>query len=147
MLLEWGHSSYFDNNGDYQPNNVHEVYSTFILSNSIETVLDKIQIQRSSSYGNYDAMIGLVKNFDWSLQRDGSYDITLNILAMGDVIESLKQNSSHPTSIASTTDVPQDQPPLQFNSEKTTLNKILYFLSSKLPPKDLSTTAANKYYL
>ena len=147
MLLEWGHSSYFDNNGDYQPNNTYEVYSTFIKTNPISTILEKIKLARSGSDGNYDAMIGLVKNFDWSLEKDGSYNITLNIISTGDVIESLKQNVSHPTTITETTDVPTDQPPLQFNSEKTTLNKILYWLSSQIPPSKLSLTADSRFFL
>jgi len=147
MLLEWGNSSYFDNSSVYQPNNTHESYSKFIVPNTMNDVLKEIRDQRRASDGNYDAMMGLVKNFSWSLERDGSYDITLSIISIGDVIESLKTNTSHPSTIASTTDSPVDQPPLQFNAEKSTINKILYWLSSKLPPDQLSPTAAAKYYL
>jgi len=147
MLLEWGNSSYFDNAGTYQPNNTHEVYSKFIIPNSMGTILDEIRTQRSASCGNYDAMMGLVKNFSWSLERDGSYDITLSIISTGDVIESLKTNSSHPTTKTETTDVPVDQPPLQYNSEKSTLNKILFNLSNQLPPRNLSKDASATFYL
>ncbi len=129
VLLEWGNSTYFDNAGTYQPNNTHEVYSKFIVPNSMETILDEIRTQRSASSGNYDAMMGLVKNFSWSLERDGSYNITLSVISTGDVIESLKTNASHPTTKTETTDIPVDQPPLQYNSEKSTLNKILFFSS------------------
>ncbi len=48
MLLEWGNSSYFDNAGTYQPNNTHEVYSKFIIPNSMGTILDEIRTQRSA---------------------------------------------------------------------------------------------------
>ena len=147
MLLEWGNSSYFDNSSVYQPNNTHESYSKFIVPNTMNDVLKEIRDQRRASDGNYDAMMGLVKNFSWSLERDGSYSITLSIISIGDVIESLKTNTSHPSTIASTTDSPVDQPPLQFNAEKSTINKILYWLSSKLPPDQLSPTAAAKYAL
>lgn len=147
MLLEWGNSTYFDNKGVYHPNNTHEVYSKFIVPNSMETILDEIRAQRDKSCGNYDAMMGLVKNFSWSLERDGSYSITLSIISTGDVIESLKTNTSHPTSTASTTDSPVDQPPLQYNAEKSTLNKILYNLSKQIPPRDLSKDASATFYL
>jgi hypothetical protein len=147
VLLEWGNSSYFDNAGTYQPNNTHEVYSKFIVPNSMGTILDEIRTQRSASCGNYDAMMGLVKNFSWSLERDGSYSITLSIISTGDIIESLKTNSSHPTTKVETTDVPVDQPPLQYNSEKSTLNKILFHLSNQLPPKNLSKDGSASQFL
>jgi hypothetical protein len=34
MLLEWGHNSYFDNTGTYQPNNTHESYTVFLNGGS-----------------------------------------------------------------------------------------------------------------
>jgi len=147
VLLEWGNSTYFDNAGTYQPNNTHEVYSKFIVPNSMETILDEIRTQRSASSGNYDAMMGLVKNFSWSLERDGSYNITLSVISTGDVIESLKTNASHPTTKTETTDIPVDQPPLQYNSEKSTLNKILFNLSNQLPPKNLSLDGSATQFL
>ena len=39
-------------------------------------------------------MIGKLTNFSWKFNNDGSYDITLNLIGMGDVIESLKINQA-----------------------------------------------------
>ena len=36
--------------------------------------------------------LGKVVNFDWSFQPDGTYDISLKLITIGDVIESLKVN-------------------------------------------------------
>lgn len=102
ILLEWGHSSYFDNNGVYQSSpdfsiaqdflngklrklNSGEVLNDFNYNN----ILKLIQQQRLSSQGNYDALLGKVKNFKWSFNKDGSYDIDLSIISLGDIIESL----------------------------------------------------------
>lgn len=54
--------------------------------------LDLIQQQRLKSCGNYDAMFAKVVNYHWSLLTDGSYDITLDLVSIGDVIESFKIN-------------------------------------------------------
>jgi hypothetical protein len=39
-------------------------------------------------------MLGKVSNFNWKFNVDGSYDIELTIISLGDVIESLKTNLS-----------------------------------------------------
>jgi hypothetical protein len=144
MLLEWGHNSYFNNSSVYQPNNTHESYTVFLNNKSSQLdVQNQMQMQRSASFGNYDAMHGLVSNYSWDIEKDGSYNINLVISSVGEIVESLKTNVSHPSTVASTTDSPVDQPPLQYNSEKSTLNKVLYFFTTKIPPSSLSS----KYYL
>lgn len=42
--------------------------------------------------GNYDAMVAKVQNFSWSLNDDLSYNITLDLISVGDIIDSLKMN-------------------------------------------------------
>jgi hypothetical protein len=144
MLLEWGHNSYLDNKGVYHPNNTHESYTVFLNEGSSQLdVQNQMQRQRIASFGNYDAMHGLVSNYSWNIEKDGSYSIDLVISSVGEIIESVKTNVSHPSTIASTTDSPVDQPPLQYNSEKSTLNKVLYWFTTQIPPSKLSS----KFYL
>jgi len=92
VLLEWGHSFYFNKNEDLKENN--SSLETEFLDNilSYENILEKIQNKRLSSEGNYDALYGTVKNFDWSFEEDGTYNIIISIISLGDVIESLKMN-------------------------------------------------------
>jgi hypothetical protein len=148
MLLEWGWSKYFDNDSNLQDGAFSNT-GIFLTDNTTqETLLQEIQKQRQESNGNYDAMFGLVKNFSWSLEKDGSYNITLHIVSVGDVIESIKQNTSHPTSIQKTsTDQPENQPPLQYNADKSSLNKIFYYLSNQLPPQNISINGGWNSYL
>lgn len=44
------------------------------------------------SNGNYDALLGYVKNYNWSARDDGGYDCTTTIISLGEVLESLKCN-------------------------------------------------------
>ena len=55
--------------------------------------LKDIHDRRLKYTGNYDAMFGKVRNFHWSFLKDGTYDITLKIVSIGDIIESLKANT------------------------------------------------------
>ena len=93
MLLEWGNSSYFDNDGVYIKDNPHSLSDEFLLGRlKYDTIYNKIQDKREKSCGNYDALIGKVVNFSWNFTKDLTYEITLKIISMGDVIESLKTN-------------------------------------------------------
>jgi hypothetical protein len=44
------------------------------------------------SKGTYDALLGYVKNYNWSARDDGGYDCTTTIISLGEVLESLKCN-------------------------------------------------------
>ena len=102
MLLEWGNSTYLKNEAGGSPIQITPAGSTFLetsffdssLSNnkSYLNLLPKIEEERKSSDGNYDGFVGKVSNFDWSFNEDGSYDINLELISLGDVIESLKSN-------------------------------------------------------
>lgn len=93
MLLEWGHASYFPNSGDFVDDNPFGIYTGFLGGfYGYDDILDTIQYSRLASKGNYDAIAGKVVNFNWKYNRDGTYDITLILRSLGDVIESLKAN-------------------------------------------------------
>jgi len=97
MLLEWGNSSYFDNNGTYISDNPHSLADDFLLGKiSYKDYNQKIQDKRLASCGNYDALIGKVVNFSWNFTKDLTYEISIKLISMGDVIESLKTNALLP---------------------------------------------------
>ena len=98
LLLEWGHTMYFNNDGSLaSPLSIPDISSDF-LSKSFtqETLLKRIEDEKKKSAGNYDAFFGIIKNFDWQLLENGSYDITVKAISTGDVIESLKVNTNYP---------------------------------------------------
>jgi hypothetical protein len=97
VLLQWGNSSYFDNSGTYISDNPHSLADDFLLGKiSYETYNQKIQEKRLASCGNYDAIIGKVVNFSWNFTKDLTYEISIKLISMGDVIESLKTNALLP---------------------------------------------------
>jgi len=127
LLLEWGHSLYFNKTGELT-NSTHDLSDEFLNGNISQTsMLTKIQKEREASDGNYDAFFGLVTNFDWTITPDGGYDINLIARASGDVIESLKINSNIPSNIAVPT--PTSTTHLEMDAGKSTLNRILWSIA------------------
>lgn len=92
VLLEWGWTPYLDNNGKYQ-SNFTDYYDILNQNNVDRTTLFRELFDKSVKYGgNYDAMFGYVKNYQWSARMDGGYDCQTNIITTGEIIESLKIN-------------------------------------------------------
>ena len=95
VLLEWGYSHYFQDNGlNGLRENIFSLEDEYFKgTNNYYSLLDKAIELRYKSYGNYDAIIGRVVNFSWTFNTDGSYDITVILRSQGDVIEALKTNT------------------------------------------------------
>jgi len=98
MFLEWGWAPYLKDDGTLE----HD-YSTLIEANggffnekwkttTYKEFLQNIEIYRKEKSGNYDGLLCRVVNFSWTFSQDGTYDIQLNLISLGDVIESLKAN-------------------------------------------------------
>jgi len=113
LLLEFGWSTYLDNNGNLR------TYDTFI-SNALDFTLNKtgitaedfenkdgsrqsnilglIEKERVDRNGNYEAIFGTITNFNWTFDPgDGSYTCQTQLVGHGNVIESLKVNLNQPT--------------------------------------------------
>ncbi len=96
MLLEWGNTSYFTNDGRYVADYTSLADNFLTGALNYKNAFDTIESKRLATFGNYDAIVGKVVNFQWSFLKDGTYDITLTLRSMGDVIESLKTNTLLP---------------------------------------------------
>ena len=91
VLLEWGHTMYFDKI-ESTPNKTSE-HIDIIKSTGKKTkkeIFDAIKTNKKNSSYNYDAMFGKVRNFSWEAQADGSYKCLAEIISLGDIIDSLK---------------------------------------------------------
>ena len=98
MLLEWGHNVYVDNKQELRSRDVFntDAFNLF-FSNTKPTqddIIKAIKSERKKSSYNYDGMLGKVTNFTWKFNADGSYDVDLKLVGMGDLIEALKINVS-----------------------------------------------------
>lgn len=99
ILIEWGHSKYIN-----KDSNISTTTDTLIDNYWFETsgkshleMLTKIDDKRKSNVGNYDGLFGKIVNFNWKVETDGSYSITIMMASLGDVVESFKLNSMVPT--------------------------------------------------
>jgi len=107
FLLEWGHTRYIDNNtGEIihaDPDNLMtEPFTSVLKSPNPSTqysILESIRLERDKRSANYDAFYGVIKNFQYSYQPNGSYKITIKAVSQGDIIEDLKVNSVDPAKV------------------------------------------------
>ena len=103
MMLEWGWDKYVSNietigdSPDTPPKvTIEQMGSTIIEEDWFDentytqrSMLSKIKAKRLQTQGNYDAFFGKVSNFSWSVNTDGSYNIEIDLITLGSVIESL----------------------------------------------------------
>ena len=105
MLLEWGNTTFplqetndegtsfrrYSTTGDNAALSLKDefIYSYNKGQNYFHTRIEEL---RRESQGNYDGFLGMVDNFNWEFQKDGSYLITLSLITIGSVIQSLKGN-------------------------------------------------------
>lgn len=93
VLLEWGHSLYYTNTPTdgliekMSPIPPGDFFNNKISYNLIE---GKMQERRADSSGNYDGMLGVIRNFQWSYRTDGGYDCRTDVISRGDLIGSIK---------------------------------------------------------
>jgi hypothetical protein len=103
MLLEWGHTDFY-NNSDPDDGSSHtrmrntlaDEFLNGIYNNDYMSLMNDIESYRKDASGNYDGMYAKVSNYSWTLNNNLGYDITLDLVSLGDIIDSLKFNSQSP---------------------------------------------------
>ncbi len=96
VLLEFGWSVYLDNNGDLQTfDNFNSPALRYLFNNPKDQykIISKINEEVETRDGNYQGIFGKISNFNWKFNPDGSYDCTVTLIGMGELIESLKINT------------------------------------------------------
>ena len=96
MMLEWGWDKYIDSIDENNNPIIKNVESTIIenqwFTNESFTqrdMLQQINVFVDRYKGNYQGFFGKVNNFSWTLNADNTYDITINLITIGSVIESV----------------------------------------------------------
>ena len=152
LLLEFGHSVYLDEDlnlqsfDNFSTEPLRDLFnpSPYYPSPLIDTptptnqfsMYAKIEEERKNRKGNYEAVFGMINNFNWTFNSDGSYDCIVHLTGMGNVIEALKMNIPSPQNNKKYTTLqeialaafPKDTPisPIIANRDETFLNSILY---------------------
>lgn len=103
MLLEWGNSKFpiANDDGSIRYSTETDIAALslrdeflYSFNKGARYFYTRIEELKKQSQGNYDAFLGKVTNFSWQFTKDGSYLITLDIISIGSVVESLKINTN-----------------------------------------------------
>lgn len=118
VLLEWGWSMYLDTSSQTDPYGTQPTATSIIPTTSeldryaaspmvpfnsatinpfgqlptYQSLTERINQLQHKFSGNYDGMIGIVQNYLFELQPDGSYECTITMVSPGDVLDSIKMN-------------------------------------------------------
>ena len=93
ILLEWGWTPYINNKGK-RTLDFPFIGEWWIAEGSMDSINRQIIQEKVKSGGNYDALAGMCKNFSYKARPDGGFDCVTEIIAQGEIIESLKGEST-----------------------------------------------------
>ena len=93
ILLEWGWTTYIGNNGKRSSEFPH-ISKFFHQDITQEYVNREVIANKAKTGGNYDALMAICKNFQYTARPDGGYDCSTELIAVGEVIESIKSERS-----------------------------------------------------
>ena len=88
ILLEWGWSVYINNKGKKE-NYFPYLWEWFDSNQNISNINKIIHKRIETSGGNYDGFVGYIKNFEIVSRPDGGYNCSVDLAAMGEVVEGL----------------------------------------------------------
>ena len=97
MLIEWGNTVYVTSDDHNEIKYNYSEFKTidpFQKSITKEQILIKINQNIRQTEGNYDGMLGLVYNFNFSMNSDGGYDCTLKVMGIGAIGDAIKINNT-----------------------------------------------------
>lgn len=95
MLLEWGHTQYYTNDGKFVTQQVYGIGDPFRQDLRKEGVLQEINLKTRETNGNYGGMYGIVIGFNWNASQDGGYDCNIKLIGHGAIMDSLKTNQAY----------------------------------------------------
>jgi hypothetical protein len=144
ILLEWGHTLYFDNDSILQRASYNtkpfEIFKTGKYKenkpnqSAQQVILEEIDKHRESTDGNYDGFYGKITNFDWTLNTDGTYNIKIRAISIGDIIESL--NISRPLPSKDEDSDNEEINSIVARRDKSKLDRWLYFRYNDVVTRD-----------
>lgn len=135
--LEWGWSQYLDHDivgVNQSPSNIKiktfegnplNVWRTDLTDDTIYGIIDNA-VEKYK--GNYDAMLGYVKNYSWQLMPNGGFQCSTTLISRGEVIDTIKASSNPNILLGSevTTNTTNEEKPIYSQFEKIFLNLIAH---------------------
>jgi hypothetical protein len=148
ILIEWGNTIYYtgttENPQPRTPNFNTKAFSNFFSKKGTtqDTLLSDIRYDRQETEGNYDGFYGSITNFSWTYNIDGSYDITISAISIGDVIESLNINR---VLIEEKSPLTKNSSSTQSSSPRSTYTLLGIAPNGQTFPREFSVAEAKKY--
>ena len=99
MLLEWGHTQFYTNVNSQGTGGTFNTkaygINPFVPGLRKEDVQQQLNKQGYNQSGNYDGMLGIVSNFNWSFNQEGGYDCSVRLVGLGSIIDTIRTNLSY----------------------------------------------------
>ena len=100
MILEWGHTQYYNNDGTFAQSEIYGIPNPFTIADveggkRKEYIQQEIAKKARLSSGNYDGMMGVVSHFNWSMNQEGGYDCSVKLVGLGSIIDSVRINQAY----------------------------------------------------
>jgi len=129
VFIDWGWSQYLDHgvakqNINSYPDDIRianlaaPIPADFLSPINEDTIYSFIDTQIEKYNGNYDAMIGFVKNFSWQMMSNGGWQCSTTIISRGEVIEEIKASNNPRTIIGSPAKPAPNAPQLNPTAEE-----------------------------
>jgi len=140
MVLEWGNTLWFNNNGEFKQTQAYSIPNIlFKDQNDVDpqTIFERLAFNKKATACNYDGMLAKVVNYSWTIGSDLSFDIKLELISTGDIIDSLKMNigGTNTKNLTSQIEVSQSFDnivAIQVNKEASKLNGFFYELYDEI---------------
>lgn len=98
MLIEWGHTTYYAETADGTQTTLQDTELLCIDPFQKDATKEKINAQiyknTRESQGNYEAMLGIVSNYNFSMNQEGGYDCSIKVVSLGVLGDSIKANQN-----------------------------------------------------
>ena len=120
VLLEWGHSIYVGNDDQIVKN--IKTFPDFFTGKKLTDIEKTLSELKEDSSGNYDAMVGFIKNFSWTY-NGADYVCQVDVISKGELFESSK------ISVAPSLDDQASEPEGAYYSAETITTDLHKFLS------------------
>ena len=159
MFLEWGQTFFYPEGSSRVQST--ELYSIDPFRQNLTKEEIAIQISKNvrQSEGNYDAMLGMVTNFNFTYNQDGGYDCTIKLMALGILGDAIKINNPKDlpnilaeeirrynqtlSQIAAAQNIPPAEPPAPTSQQES----ILRVLNKEINTVDKEPTNEQKFVI
>lgn len=150
ILLEWGHTTYINNQGNSEnvesTGYITEPFTQFFTGGtSVDryTIQDALERERVKKSYNYEGFYGVVTNFSWTLNTDATYKVTIKAITTGAVIESLKIASNFNMAGSPTPATPDGAGGFKVNTPVQSNTSVSQKLLSRAAESDTFTALGN----